>query len=171
MSAGPVTPKRRLSTAQLGATSYHEAGHAVIAQMLGVRVHLISIEPGEHWDGFVRHEKVLSKAQAYVLPDGRKRLRAERLMQIALAGPLAQRRYRRCSFRSAHARSDYENVTDLALSICGSERSTDAYLRWLSIVVTEAVDRHWPIIDVVAKELFERRTLTGTALRELVFAG
>jgi hypothetical protein len=162
MAQARFSPNRRWATA------YHEAGHAVIATLLGVPVRIATIEPRWGYDGLVRHDPVLSARNAELIADGRSRLRAERLILIALAGSEAQRRYRPSSVRRHHGQRDAEKALDLAMRVCGSERSVQAYLDWLSVVAADTVALRWPAIERVAQALYERGSLAKDEVLRLV---
>jgi hypothetical protein len=52
----------------------------------------------------------------------------------------------------------------LATHVCSSEKATSAYLNWLGIVAQDEVAASWDLIERVARELFERRTLSAAEI-------
>jgi hypothetical protein len=40
----------------------------------------------------------------------------------------------------------------------GSERATDAYLKWLGIVAADLIETHWEDVESIAAALLERGT-------------
>ena len=66
--------------------------------------------------------------------------------------------------RSCHGASDDERATDLAMRVNGSEEAAEAYLNWLAIVACDEVDTFWDVVERVARELFERRTLSAAEI-------
>lgn len=96
------------------ATAYHEAGHAVVAFWLGLRVHSVTIVPDAVGGtvGVCRHSAGIGRSVDYDRSD-RNRLRMERAVMCSLAGIEAQRKHRASSVRNYHAHSDYEKAVDL----------------------------------------------------------
>jgi hypothetical protein len=100
------------------ATAYHEAGHAVIAYVLGYKPKSVTIVPTHDANGSVAyplHGIALDS-------DGsdRAHLRLEIPIQISYAGLLAQRKHSEHSWPDFHAEWDYKQITDLGLRACGS---------------------------------------------------
>ena len=86
-------PARR----SLWATAYHEAGHAVAAFVLGLRIGRrgVTIVPNYDWDGSAHVLKQLrEKPDTGVAP--RTQVRIERFVMMCLAGDTAQRKYAPC---------------------------------------------------------------------------
>ena len=154
----------KLSKATEEATAYHEAGHAVVALRVGLRIGRrgVSILPGEG-----------SAGTAHVLPtirgspvsvDGAARFHrvAEKHAMVCLAGDLAQAHYRRSSWRTHHGSQDRQQAIALVSRIVSSKDELEAYLQLLLIrarnMVTSAAV--WSQIVAVAEALLSRKTLT-----------
>jgi hypothetical protein len=45
----------------------------------------------------------------------------------------------------------------------GSERATDAYLKWLGIVAADLIETHWEDVESIAAALLERGTMSGAS--------
>jgi hypothetical protein len=88
------------------ATAYHEAGHMLAAWRTGIRIKRATIVPGKGFAGLVEQESSLRRTQ---LDSDRARLRAEKWVLIALAGPAAQRHFRRRSWRAFHGQPTIES--------------------------------------------------------------
>ena len=155
---------RRQSASQREATAFHEAGHAVVAWLRGARVRAISVIRTKAEDGFVAYRPVLSKSviQNPGLP--KNRLKAERCVDILLAGSIAQRHFSPRSIRFQHGRQDFISATEVALMVAGSDESASAFLAWRSIATTEAVVQHWELIERVAHRLLATGTMSGEDL-------
>jgi hypothetical protein len=99
----PVTEPATLRSA------YHEAAHAIVAELLGVRVDVVSIRPGEHHRGVTIHAslavddiaEILARrhgtsllarwgVKPYPFFDPEERRRAECSIMVALAGHLGE---------------------------------------------------------------------------------
>lgn len=134
------------------ATAYHEAGHAIIAHALGIRVYKVSIVPGEDYSGVC--------AQAGFNGYFAKPHEFYRRTTAALAGIEAQRRYCHQSIRSYHTHSDYSRVATYAVEASqGDSKEADALIAWLRIRTANLVRFYWPAIEALAKTLVEKKTV------------
>ncbi len=160
-------PKR--CTKRLEATAYHEAGHAYAAWNLGFKLHRVTIVPTTDETGSTVHANPLHGIELDVDGSDRARMRAEKAILIALAGPAAQQRYRPRSWRRNHGASDFDWATDLALHLCGDGETATAYLKYLDLVARKMVaGPRWPVIAAVADSLLERGTLSGREVRATI---
>ena len=132
------------------ATAYHEAGHAVIAHMLGCQVVLVSI---------VRQGTTRGRAHSDSPGD------PEQNAWILLAGPTAQWMSGYCTRRSVWRylwrASDGEDLGELLDRVAASDAE-----KWVTCSkwVTDAeklVKKHWHVIDRVARVLLEHRRLAA----------
>jgi hypothetical protein len=96
------------------------------------------------------------------------RLRVERVIIIRLAGPIAQKRYRRTSWRRWHGGADYAVAADLALRVCGSGEIASAFLKWLDLRANALVEEHWPAVERLANELLKRGEVTQDEIAALM---
>jgi ATP-dependent Zn protease len=130
--------------------AYHEAGHAVIAHMLGVRVRRVSINA----DGG-------GSAQLARLGRG------ERAILITLAGPYAQRRraphshWRSRNHTGRRSDTDFDVATDMICNMYGKGKVAETYWRHMEARAEEMVGRYWRHIESVASVLLERKEITG----------
>src|SRR5690242_796324 len=96
------------ASAALQATAYHEAGHAAMAlwHQIGLRRATIQADASTATAGLVHHEAVLRLADLKALEFGavtpQKERRAQKLIMVSFAGPLAQRKFNPRSLRSWH---------------------------------------------------------------------
>lgn len=128
-------------------TAYHEAGHWVVAVMLGVAVDTVTIEPGpeDDWIGKVDLSGGVTTHQT--------------LFVITVAGGLAELEMLRRTGRSptiedlAGAQSDIRELTDTI------GHPDNVPLDWWELA-GETVHANWDWIDRLALALLERRTLT-----------
>lgn len=153
----------RLRKAQREATAYHEAGHAVIAHVLGYKPELVTIvpEPGRH--GAVRLPSLWHGIPIRIgmdcSPHARERI--ERVIQVFLAGPIAQRSHCSHSFRWSYRSSDIDLVGNLAASVSGSREQTTVLIQRLMLSTREMVEAQWIYIARVASLLLKRDRLTS----------
>lgn len=152
------------------ATAYHEAGHAFIVWKLGVSLKKITIVPSKDFAGCCTHAKVVRGKYAAADDSDRTRIRMERLVLIALAGTAAQRLHNSRSYRHFHSQTDHDRAVDVALTICGSSESAEAYLRWLNIRVRDMLRfaPAWRAVRALAKELLKRKVLQGGDAARLI---
>lgn len=154
------------------ATAHHEAGHAVMAFLLGHKVRSVTIVPGatpdgEQYQGMV-HSTPRGRVDFYSNTPAM-RIKIEHVIMVTLAGDIAQRKFRPRSSRTWHASADRTTAADMALSLCGSGEQTSAFLAWLHIRTRDIIHDRWRVVKSVAAALLERETLTGEELRQVIF--
>jgi hypothetical protein len=144
--------------------AHHEAGHAVIAHMLGGDVGRVSIDDD---GGGATSIKWLGR--------GDDEQRIQRKILVALAGPYSQRRFApRSRWRSrSHVAfaSGYDfNIVDRLIEEFASRRLIEEFVsrkvaeKYQGYVEARAealVDKHWRCIKCVAEALLERGAITG----------
>ncbi len=158
-------------TKALQATAYHEAGHAVAAWYLGAGVKSASIVPDADSTGRVYYERHPLEGIDIDLDDGpHVQARLEDAIQIALAGPVAHRRFNPRSWRHHHGEVDHRVATDLALKNCGSAEIASAYLKYLGLLARGIVKTNWVAVEALAEELLERRAMSGEDVEEVIRA-
>ena len=150
-------------------TAYHEAGHAFAAAYAGGRVLSVSIAPD--WDdGPSRYgdTQVAWSRGRFTARD-----LAEKLVLVALAGPVAEMIYRCEPFHPALVAEwseDWRQAWSEAAPIVADElRRT----RWLESRVVGlhgllSDDTHWEAIAGVADHLLAHETLEADAFTELI---
>ena len=143
-------------------TAYHEAGHAVVARMLYVRVKSVTIRPDVGSSGMTKLDL--------------RYLNNDKQVLITLAGPYAQRRFApRSRWRSSstsvvtlNSGWDFDTVTGLIYDEHGNGDAAKFYRRYAEAKAKQLVDRGWRRIEAVAKALLERETLTGTEMSQVI---
>lgn len=138
-------------------TAYHEAGHAVMALLMGRSVQKVSIIPSQNRLGAC----TLQKGRAKQVPD---KLEAEIL--ILLAGMAAEGR-KSGSYNVQGASQDLQAVEKLAMARSGNLRqATKLVHRMLDKTQHLLADKGtWTAIKVIAAELIEHESLSGRAAR------
>ena len=159
---------------RLEATAYHEAGHAVMAHTLGVRMHGASIIADGDVLGHVRFKKprwlIFEELSGEATPRAQNWI--ERNIQVAYAGQLTEKMYMGRSNQGG-ARADDEGMADLALCACGSAEEARAFLQWLELRAAAPLGtpRFKVAVEAVARELLARKKLTGREIKKTIIDG
>ena len=138
------------------ATCYHEAGHAVMALLLGRSIHKVSAVPNSLRLGQVEFKKGMAKQSHDWI---------EAEMLIALAGPVAEARFTGV-FDEQGARRDLRMVRKYAEDRVG-ERQVERYERRM-IAKAEyyfSDDGTWAAVVAIANELMAKGVVSGRAAR------
>jgi hypothetical protein len=144
--------------------AYHEAGHAVVAYHLEAEIRHVTIVPDHFCAGHFTHGGLFCARGL-----GSDRANLERAIKICLAGPLAQARFHRRSYRRRDGRQDYDCATGLARYLAGSAGERE-FLGYLARRTKALVDRFWNDIDRVARALLEHDELSGNAVKDIIEA-
>lgn len=150
-------------------TAYHEAGHAFVAAYAGGRVLSVSIAPDRD-DGPDRYgdTQVAWSRRRFTT-----RELAEKLVLVALAGPVAEMIYRGEPFHSALVAEwsdDWRQAWAEAAGLVTDERRRTRQLeqRIVGLHGLLSDDTHWEAIAGVADHLLAHETLEGDAFAELI---
>ncbi|MEX0715606.1 MAG: M50 family metallopeptidase [Planctomycetaceae bacterium] len=141
------------------ATAFHEAGHAVMALLLGRPVHRVSVAPNHLRLGQCEFTKgAFRPTQDEV----------ERAMLILLAGLAAEAR-RTGSYAWEAAEHDLYEVRSLSRGRTADERKADRLERRMLDKTEHLFDRPgvWTATERIAEELLRRPTISGRAARHL----
>jgi ATP-dependent Zn protease len=138
------------------ATAYHEAGHAVLALILGRPVQLVSILPDREHLGVCEFGKGVYRPSEDWL---------EREILIALGGIAAEARLTGVYAWDAAGR-DQQYVQRLAVQRAGERRAERLQRRLLAKAEHMlAKAEHWLAVELIATELLREREISGrTAL-------
>jgi len=161
---------------QTWATAYHEAGHAVVATLLGREVKTVTIKP----EGDDNGQTVWTEKTEDEIRNLMKRGFVDLYMMIiSFAGPIAEARFD--TDNPVGALKDHGSARNFAHCTwphgeqTGREYEPDclAARRALDGAREQAlaeVTSHWGIIEDVARRLFDDKTLTGEQVANLVAA-
>ncbi|QDT06799.1 ATP-dependent zinc metalloprotease FtsH [Rubripirellula lacrimiformis] len=147
------------------ATAYHEAGHAVMATLLGRPIQKVTIEPGKLQTGATRLglcqiQKGRSKASKDWLEDE---------VLILYAGMVAEAHFTG-NYCQSGAAEDLRAIQRLVRSRPGSVRQMERYQRRF-LDKTEHIlrdDAYAEAIKLIATELVVRTTISGRAVRHFL---
>ncbi len=147
---------------QLTATAYHEAGHAVMALSLGRPVQKVTVIPGKTTAGGVRlgvceMQKARSKSSKNWIDDE---------VLVLFAGMVAEARYTGQYCRQG-ASQDLRAIKRLLLHRARDERQLERVQQRLLAKTEHLLDDagHALAIEWIARELIERGTVSGRAVR------
>jgi ATP-dependent Zn protease len=140
------------------ATAYHEAGHAVVALVLGRPVVRVTVVPDQKHAGLCEFRKGTFRPSK----DG-----LEREILIALGGMAAEARHTGDYAWDGAAR-DEQYVRTLATQRAGERRAERLQRRLLAKVKhLLAQEGNWRAVELIAAELLRVGTISGRAARHL----
>lgn len=149
--------------------AYHEAGHALMALLLGGKVERVTIEPDRD-EGPDREgdTQVLWRRSGI----GDKEF-ARLAVQVSLAGPVAEMIYSGDPYHPglvAEWAADWREAWDAAAALHAGERPRLAYLEDVSIQLHHRLkqDPMWAALAALADNLLAHETLEGEQVEEIV---
>lgn len=152
-------------------TAHHEAGHAVAAWRLGLKFKYVTILPDKAGRGLGH---VMNCRPKWFRPDidssDRICLLAQRRITSLFAGQLAEAKFRRRKPLWG-SWSDDRQAVDLAMRMCGSQETTEAYLKYCFLASRDLVNVFWPEVEGVAWGLLELQTADYQEVIELISPG
>jgi ATP-dependent Zn protease len=149
---------------RLRATAYHEAGHAVVASLLGVKFNTVSVVADETTLGRLVHGKWPSGFDVATDPVWTVRRRLEPRIQVSLAGVFAERRGTGRRHNWTGAKGDLYSADTYVAQCNGSARQESLYMAWLTECTKAIIAFRWPSIEKVAEQLLVRQSLTTSAV-------
>jgi Peptidase family M41 len=141
------------------AVAYHEAGHAVMALLLGRPVHRVSVRPKEQWLGTCEFTKKSFRPSDDIV---------ETQMLILLAGLAAEAR-QTGEYAWDGADRDLDHVRALAESRARGERQIERLEKRMLDKTEHLLDRPavWHAVETIAAELLRHTTISGRAAKHL----
>ncbi|MGL4514916.1 MAG: hypothetical protein ACRCT8_17660 [Lacipirellulaceae bacterium] len=151
-------------------TAYHEAGHAFVAAYAGGRVLRVTIEPDDDDDGPRRFGDTQVLWRRACISDREWR---EKLVLVALAGPVAEMIYRGEPFHPALVAewsADWRQASEAATPIAPDARRRTRLLeqRTAGLHGLLSDDDHWDAVGGIADHLLAHGTLDEEMFAELV---
>jgi ATP-dependent Zn protease len=148
--------------------AYHEAGHALMALLLGGKVEQVTIEP-DNDDGPLRQgdTRVLWRHAGLSNKEF-----ARKAVQVSLAGPVADMIYSGDPYHPglvAEWAADWDEAWQAAILLYPDERQRLAYLERISIQLYNRLkdDDHWAAVASLADHLLAHETLEGEQVEEI----
>jgi hypothetical protein len=148
--------------------AYHEAAHAVVALLERVKVYSATIIPSDEAEGVTRHHNLLYGRGVEWDASHPNRIRMERLVRMALAGPVADELRGVHDERTVIGPTDDEHcAAELVGYFTGNTEETEAYLKLLWIQTRALLKRDpiWSQVTAVAEALLAHKTLSAKEIR------
>jgi hypothetical protein len=150
--------------------AYHEAGHAVAAVKLRLKLDAVTIAASTEAQGKLSFANPLRGIDLRWDSSDRARMKAEKLIVASLAGPFAQKRYKpRSQWRVAGSGFGIivERGTDFD-KLHGNGKVATRYGAYVCAVAEQLVEQNWESIGRLARLLIERKTLTADEIRAVI---
>jgi ATP-dependent Zn protease len=149
--------------------AYHEAGHALMALLLGGKVRLVTIEPDRD-DGPDRQGDTQVLWSRSGISDTEY---AKKAVQVCLAGPVAEMIYSGNPYHPgmvAEWAADWQEAWSAAVPLHANERTRLKYLEDVSIQLYHRLkhDDLWPALASLADHLLAHETLESEQVEEIV---
>lgn len=154
------SPMSNNATAAERLTAFHEAGHALMAELCGQLLTEVEIIGDREHTGSV---------QSLAFPPNREAETEdiERHLKIILAGTVAEAMV---SGRKGwdETSEDLDAAVRLGMRLVDDCEDVLPLLKDIGAGVERVLNRHWPAVEVLAAELLDRKTLTGSDVRNLL---
>jgi hypothetical protein len=167
----------REAEAELARVAHHEAGHAVVAFVLGQHIGRVTITPDEDKGsaGAVKRRVLkIDREQEQRSPTLREERQLRDEVVARFAGAQAEAHFRGIPLQEVldegTADDDYEPVYTFAQALEGSPGPRTALLDYLQARAADLVELHWFLIEALAAELLARKALSGPAVLRLLRA-
>jgi hypothetical protein len=140
-------------------TAYHEAGHVVMARILGRKLLRTTIEPGDDWPAKTELDDTIEPDIGTEKWD---QWNEEELL-MKCAGAVAEARCLRCQCDSKYKLIAHQGDSPLALATrrYPDARERDKYLDRMLDQTKRRIESHWAEVELVAAALEKRRSLDG----------
>jgi len=158
-NTAPPTDAKRL-------TAFHEAGHAVIAQLCGRQVTEVEIVGDREHTGMVHSLAFPPDPADGAVPEAEDD-DVERQLKIILAGTVAEAMV---SGRQGwdETSEDLDAAVRLGMRLVDDCEDVLPLLSDIGADVERDLRRQWPAVEMLAIELLRRKTLTGSEVRKLL---
>jgi hypothetical protein len=147
-------------------TAYHEAGHALMAHLCGQQITEVEIVGDADHAGSV--ESLSFTVDPHDEDDaGSERDAVERRLKCVLAGTVAEAIV---TGRSGWDESceDLDIAVRLAMPLVDDCEDVVPFLEDLGSQIKDDLRAHWDTIEVLVRELLERKSLTGSEVRRII---
>jgi hypothetical protein len=159
--------KRRIPSA-----AYHEAGHAVVAALLGMHVSAVSVQATDFPPIWHLRGGVIAN---FDHQSRRNRDQAEKAATAGLAGEQAEQLWCRQkpwrhakSSRHASFSSDRAYVEEMLRPVLEDSEDKQRTIKRLKEVARAMLATHWSYVEGLAARLAERKTISGTEVKRMI---
>ncbi|GAA4434886.1 cell division protein FtsH [Bremerella cremea] len=151
--------------------AYHEAGHALMALMVGARVRYVTLEP-EWDDGPDRFAEIRVE---WPLDRFTRKQLYEKMVLVALAGPVAEMIHNEEPLHPgfvAEWAGDWEAAWIATGNFLYSNQKRVVYLESTTRTIYDLLgqDHHWAALAAIVDNLIAHETLDGEVVEEIVQA-
>jgi ATP-dependent Zn protease len=151
------------------ATAYHEAGHAVVAHVLGQRIKRITVVPNksQNYVGCVFFAKQPSVKGIDRDPSSKITRAAQERIMVSLAGLCAQNLFNPRTCRSFHGDKDFKEVM-LYVGHLVRENEAKPFLNWMEVRTDNLLRDNWKAVEVLAEELIRCREISRKEAHQII---
>jgi len=149
--------------------AYHEAGHVLMARLMGAKISLVTIEPDDD-DGPERQGDTQILWRRSRLSETEY---AQKVVQVSLAGPVAEMIYSGDPYHPGHVvewAADWREAWNAAAPLFPDERKRLEYLERISIELYHRLKRDdlWQPLAELADNLLAHETLDTEQITEIL---
>lgn len=157
--------KRRVSRLEL--IAYHEAGHTVMAYIMGCATKAVSIIPNHSDHSLGHHEGYGTTIKPDINMSIKTKESLENKVMICLAGKIATKIL---TGRRDHigGSSDSSRAANYGSYISCEIKEREALFKWLYIRTENHLKKAWKAVEFVAAELLKREKIKGKELKTVI---
>lgn len=143
--------------------AHHEAGHAVAAHLLGLNIDRVTIQPEGGTAGHVVHEYGCNMNDIVTKRGVARQWALECAAIVALAGEVAQRRFRAESLEKEHGGGDRLTCHHALDHLAGEadRELRDAWEKVLILRTERLIAQNWRYVEWLAAILLKQTTIEG----------
>jgi ATP-dependent Zn protease len=150
-------------------TAYHEAGHAMMAVVLGATIRSVTIDPD--WDD--GPERFGDTQVEWPIGEFGKREVSEKMVLVALAGPAAEMIFLGEPDHSkwvAEWSADWSQAWDATAALFTDERSRLLHLKQALVHLQRLLNRedYWAMLAAIVDHLLAHETLEDEDVRDIM---
>jgi ATP-dependent Zn protease len=166
VSAVYTRRNRDLQAEPIRLTAYHEAGHAVMAQLCGQQITEVEIVGDEEHSGSVRSLRFAEEHDSELDPN-LPTAPVERRLLCTAAGMVAEAMV---TGREGwdEGCEDLDAAVRLAMEVVGDCERVILFLELVREHTRDVLRNHWTAVDVLAGALVDRRRMSGEEVRRLL---
>ncbi|PQO33839.1 hypothetical protein [Blastopirellula marina] len=149
--------------------AYHEAGHALVAILVGARVRHVTLEPDKD-DGPDRFAEIQVEWPLDRFP---RRQIDEKMVLVSLAGPVAEMIHTGEPYHPGYLAewaADWQAAWNAAATLAPHEQKRMVYLEQATRSLYQLLDqdRQWAALAAIVDNLLAHETLAGEEVEDIV---